>query len=144
MAKCIPLTVPKEQESTFREHYEKITHGTDRFFLFAGDQKIEHLNADFSGPEIPDECSNPTHLFEIAAASPIGAFATQLGRIALYGHSYQDINYIVKMNSKTILISTNQAEPVSRALWSVEDIVQFKQQTKLSTFAFPSPSPNHG
>lgn len=40
--------------------------------LFAGDQKVEHLNDDFFGPEVPEDDADPEHLFRIAAQSKIG------------------------------------------------------------------------
>jgi fructose-bisphosphate aldolase/6-deoxy-5-ketofructose 1-phosphate synthase len=57
----------------------------ERFFLFAGDQKVEHLNKDFFGEGIPESSCDPEHMFKIASQSPISAFATQLGLISLYG-----------------------------------------------------------
>ncbi|MDD4138451.1 MAG: aldolase, partial [Methanoregula sp.] len=45
----IPLDVPPEEQERYRENYDAITHGTGRLMLFAGDQKIEHLNDDFFG-----------------------------------------------------------------------------------------------
>lgn len=103
-----------------------------RFFLFAGDQKIEHLNRDFFGEGIPDECKDPEHLFKIASKAPISAFASQLGLIELYGGDYASIPYLVKLNSKSDLISTQQKDPLSLAMHSVEDVVEFRDRSKLS------------
>ena len=72
-----------------------------RLFLFAGDQKIEHLNEDFLGKDIPEECALPDNLFNIASQSRVGVFATQFGLISRYGAAYKNINYVVKLNSKT-------------------------------------------
>lgn len=103
-----------------------------RLFLFAGDQKIEHLNKDFYGPQIPKECNNPEHLFKIASKAPIDAFATQLGLIDLYGSDYKNIPYVVKLNSKTNLVPVKQKDPVSGQLHSVDDVVQFSKRSGLS------------
>jgi len=125
----IPLTVPSQAHKTYHESYNAITHGTDRLLLFAGDQKIEHLNNDFFGNDIPRENNNPQHLFSIAEQADIGAFATHLGLISRLGHGRKKIQYIVKLNGKTNLSS---GEPLSKTLHSVQDVVEFKKQTDLS------------
>lgn len=107
-------------------------------FLFAADQKIEHLNEDFSGKNICSECADPEHLFKIAKKLPskkgslTSAFATQLGLISHYGCDYKNVNYIVKLNSKTNLVTTKQRDPISLAMYSVDDVVQFKKDSGLS------------
>ena len=90
--RSIPLTVPKKQQKIYVENYLKATQNSGNLFLFAADQKIEHLNSDFYGENIPRECNNPEHLFSIAQKGRIGAFATQLGLIAQYGKIYNNIN----------------------------------------------------
>lgn len=102
-----------------------------RFFLFAGDQKIEHLNKDFYGQDIPEECLDPNHLFQIASQAKISAFATQLGLIDLYARNFENINYVVKLNSKTDLVSTKISDPISLLLNTVEQVVEFKKTTGL-------------
>jgi len=130
--KSIPLTVPKKQHKNYTENFENITKKSGRLFLFAADQKIEHLNQDFYGENLPAECNNPKHLFEIAQNAPIGAFATNLGLIAHYAADYKNINYIVKLNGKTNLVSTEQQDPESNLLYTIDDIVSFKEETGLS------------
>ncbi|MCF7799750.1 hypothetical protein K9L05_02925 [Candidatus Babeliales bacterium] len=103
----------------------------DKFFLFAGDQKIEHLNKDFYGQDIPEECLDPKHFFDIASQSKISAFATQLGLIDLYARDFENINYIVKLNSKTDLIPTKISDPISLLLNTVEEVIEFKKSTGL-------------
>ncbi len=56
--------------------------GNDRLMLMAGDQKVEHLNNDFYGPEIAEDDGDPEHLFRIASRARIWVFATQMGLIA--------------------------------------------------------------
>ena len=101
-------------------------------FLFAGDQKIEHLHKDFYGPGIPAECVDPEHLFKIASQAPIDAFATQLGLIEQYGNDYKNIPYVVKLNSKTDLVPVTQADPLSLSLHTVADVMEIKEDMGLS------------
>lgn len=130
----VPLSVPKKMVATYKKNMKTATGNSpyQRLFLFAGDQKIEHLNEDFYGPTIPEECGNPEHLFAIASQSRIGVFATQLGLIARYGAAYPKINYVVKMNAKTNIIPTTQQDPLSLALCSIEQVIAFKKQTGLN------------
>lgn len=114
----IPADVAQENKDQFKEKYELITKNTDRLFLFAADQKMEHLNKDFFGPNLPEEINNPEHVFNIAQQSPIGCFATHVGLIARYGQTFKDIPYIAKLDGKTNL---NKGEPYSQQMWSVQD-----------------------
>jgi fructose-bisphosphate aldolase/6-deoxy-5-ketofructose 1-phosphate synthase len=127
----VPLDVPGECRSKYIQNYLKITRGSGRLMLFAGDQKVEHLNDDFSGPGIDQEDGDPEHLFRIAAGAKIGVFATQLGLIARYGMDYPEVPYLVKLNSKTNLIKTSQAEPLSAQWLDVEQVVDFKEKSDL-------------
>ncbi len=131
MAKLnIPLNVPKYKQKEYRNNWRLATKGTGRLMLFAGDQKVEHLNDDFFGKNIDKEDANPKHLFEIAATAHIGVFASQLGLISRYGQNYPQIPYLIKLNARTNLVKTKN--PVSRAWISVADVVRFKQQSKLN------------
>jgi len=98
--------------------------------LFAGDQKIEHLNDDFYGESpigsIPGADNSPEHLFNIAAQGQIGVFATQQGLLARYGRDYPDVPYLVKVNSKTHLVKTAQRDPMSALLTDVDRILELK------------------
>lgn len=114
----MPADVPKEYQATFKKHYEMITKNTDRLFIFAADQKMEHLNKDFFGPGLPKEINNPNHVFSLAQKSPIGCFATHVGLITRYGSEYKDIPYIAKLDGKTNL---NKGEPYSQQMWTVEN-----------------------
>ena len=127
----IPLDVSKNYQADYIENYESLTKGTNRLMLFAGDQKIEHLNKDFHGPFIHTDANHPEHIFNIASKGRIGAFATQLGLIARYGYNHKDVNYIVKLNSKTNLLHEEQSEPVSQALWTIEDVISFRKNSNL-------------
>ena len=51
----IPADVPEDMLQTYVENMNAATCGTGRMNLFACDQKIEHLNADFydGGNTIP-------------------------------------------------------------------------------------------
>ena len=127
----VPLDVPKVARSTYIKNYLDITRNSGRLMLFAGDQKVEHLNDDFFGPDIPEDDADPEHLFRIAAGSNIGVFATQLGLIARYGMDYPDVPYLVKLNSKTHLVKTSQDDPFSTQLYTMEQIAEFKENSGL-------------
>lgn len=128
----VPVDVPKEKRQIYIEHYLEITKNTGRLMLFAGDQKVEHLNDDFYGEGIAKEDADPVHLFNIAAKANIGVFAAQLGLIARYGGDFPTIPYLVKLNSKTNLIKTSQADPVSTQWFDVEHVVEFKKTSGLN------------
>lgn len=127
----IPLDVPRRMRRTYRRAFLAATHQTGRLMLFAGDQKIEHLNKDFYGKGINSGNSDPRHLFEIAARGKIGLFATQLGLIARFGMNYDEVPYLVKLNSKTDIVPTKQKEPYSELLTTVEQVVEFKKNSGL-------------
>jgi fructose-bisphosphate aldolase/6-deoxy-5-ketofructose 1-phosphate synthase len=131
----VPLDVPEEYRDMYRENYQLITKGTGRLMLFAGDQKMEHLNDDFYGEAIHPDDAEPEHLFRIADQGRIGVFATQLGLIARYGMDYPDIPYLVKINSKTHLIKKDQMDPFSNGLYSVKQIVKFRESSGLKIAA---------
>ncbi|MBP1927596.1 fructose-bisphosphate aldolase/6-deoxy-5-ketofructose 1-phosphate synthase [Methanolinea mesophila] len=128
----VPLDVPVETRDIYRENYREITHGRGRLMLFAGDQKIEHLNDDFMGPGIHPDDADPEHLFRIAARGRIGVFATQLGLISRYGMDYGNVPYLVKLNSKTNLRKTADQDPFSPMLHTVGDVVRFRDRSGLS------------
>lgn len=127
----VPLDVPKKMKSAYIRNYFDISGGSGNLFLLAGDQKIEHLNNDFSGLGIHEDDADPEHLFRVADQGFVGAFATQLGLIARYGGDFPDVRYLVKLNSKTNLVSFDQKDPRSANLTSVQDVVNFARETKL-------------
>lgn len=127
----IPGDVPNGSINEFVNNYDLVTHGSGRLMLFAGDQKIEHLNKDFYGEGIHEDDNEPEHLFKIADAAEIGLLATQLGLISMYGGDYPEIPYLVKLNSKTNLVKTAQRDPLSPTLVDVEQVVQFKKDSGL-------------
>lgn len=132
----IPCDVPASRHTAYIANFLLATRHTGRLMLFAGDQKIEHLNDDFYGRtsdgEIAPEDNDPEHLFRIASQACIGVFATQLGLINRYGRDYLDVTYLAKLNSKSHLVKTSQQEPLSRALWSVEDVLRAKEASSLN------------
>jgi len=127
----IPLDVPKNRRKNYVDNYLGITKKSERLMLFAGDQKVEHLNGDFYGEGIAPEDNDPEHLFRIASQGNIGVFATQLGLIASYGVSYPDVPYLVKLNSKTNLVKTAQADPFSNQWIDVNQVAEFKENSGL-------------
>jgi fructose-bisphosphate aldolase/6-deoxy-5-ketofructose 1-phosphate synthase len=127
----VPLDVPKAMRETYVNNYMEMTRGTGRLMLFAGDQKVEHLNDDFYGEGVPEDDADPEHLFRIASQAKIGIFATQLGLISRYGVDYRDVPYLVKVNSKTNLVETTQADPFSNLWYDVDQVVEFKENSGL-------------
>ncbi|TVR70138.1 MAG: aldolase [Sphaerobacteraceae bacterium] len=130
MKLTIPADVPKDLHATYENNVRRVTKDTGNLMLFAGDQKVEHLNDDFFGSTkegpIADEDADPEHLFRIATQGAIGCFATQLGLIARYGLDYSDVPYLVKLNSKTHLINTSQRDPRSVGWVSVADALTLR------------------
>ena len=131
LTKFLPADVPAENEGIFLENFEKSTGGSGRLMLFAGDQKVEHLNNDFYGPDIPAEDNDPEHLFKIASRAKIGVLATQFGLISRYARDYRDVPYLVKLNSKTNLVPYDAKDPYSQQWLEIEDIVRFKRSSGL-------------
>lgn len=131
----VPLDVPREMQEEYIENYLAITRNSGRLMLFAGDQKVEHLNDDFYGEGIHSDDSNPEHLFRIASKGKIGVFATQLGLIARYGMDYPDVPYLVKLNSKTNLVKTSQSDPFSNQWYDVEQVIELRDNTDLEILA---------
>ena len=128
----IPCDVPNSLMNEYLSNYDEITLGSGRLMLFAGDQKIEHLNQDFYGPSISEDDNEPEHLFKIASTAEIGVFATQMGLISMFGSDYPEIPYLVKMNSKTNLLKTAQRDPASLQLLDMEQIIQFRNNSGLN------------
>jgi len=128
----VPLDVPKKSREAFTKNYEAMTKGSGRLMLFAGDQKIEHLNDDFHGQGIHEDDGDPEHLFRIASLGSIGVFAVQLGLIAKYGMDYPKIPYLVKLNSKTNLIKTEQKDPISATLSSMQHVIKLREDSGLN------------
>ncbi|MEI6327089.1 MAG: aldolase [Candidatus Roizmanbacteria bacterium] len=128
----IPLDVASSARLVYEANMERITYGTGRLFLFAGDQKLEHMNDDYFGPNTHPDDANPEHLFRIASKAKVGAFASQMGLIARYGVDYKDVPYIIKMNAKTDRVKTEQAEPISRQWQTTEQLMKFKKQSGLN------------
>jgi len=127
----IPADVPNGNINEFVNNFDLATHGTGRLMLFAGDQKIEHLNDDFHGEGIHEDDNDPEHLFKIADTAEIGVLAIQMGLLSIYGSDYPEIPYLVKLNSKTNLIKTAQRDPVSLGLMDVEQVLEFKKNSGL-------------
>ncbi len=131
----VPLDVPKTERENYIHNYLAITQKCGRLMLFAGDQKVEHLNNDFYGQGIHPDDGDPEHLFRIASQAKIGVFATQLGLIARYGRSYADVPYLVKLNSKTNLVKTSQSDPFSNQWLDVQQVVDFRENSGLNILA---------
>jgi len=128
----IPADVPQEMHAIYEKNYRTLTHDTGRLMLFAGDQKVEHLNNDFYGEGISPEDNDPEHMFRIASSAKIGVYATQLGMIARYGHDYKDVPYLVKLNSKSNLVKTAQSDPLSARWFPISKVEEFRKNSGLN------------
>ena len=129
---AVPGDVPTYAHDEYVKNFTAITQNTGRFFMFAADQKIEHLNQDFYGPTIDGDAHNPEHVFRIAQDGSVGALATYAGLIARYGRKYQDINYIVKLNGKTNLVNSKESDPMSGFMWDMCDVISLASENNLN------------
>ena len=123
----VPVDVMPESRDEYIENYLKATRGTGRLMLFACDQKIEHLNKDFYGEGIDIADVEPEHLFKIGSQGVCGVLAGQRGLIAQYAADYPEINYLVKMNSKTNLVKTSQDDPYSPQLHDLDAVLAMRE-----------------
>lgn len=130
----VPVDVPAEVRETYIDNYLAATRGTGRLMLFACDQKVEHLNDDFYGEGIDIADAEPEHLFKIGSQGICGVLAGQRGLIAQYAADYPDINYLVKMNSKTHLVKTSakdpakhQDDPYSPQLYDIQTVLDLRE-----------------
>ncbi len=128
----IPADVPEKKHDTFVKNYTAITRNTNRLFLFSCDHKIEHLNNDFYGEGISSQALHPEHMFRIASQGNVGAMATHLGLLTRYAHHYPTVHYIAKLNATTNLVPSEQADPHSTLLWTIDDVMDFKNNNKAS------------
>lgn len=122
----VPADVPAAARETYIDNYLKATQGTGRLMLYACDQKVEHLNDDFYGEGIALDDAGPEHLFQIGDQGVIGILAGQRGLVAHYAADYPDINYLVKMNSKTHLVPTAQEDPYSPQLYDIQTVLDLR------------------
>ncbi len=126
----IPLSVPRNKRGEFKNNYILATKNTGKLLLFAGDQKMEHLNDDFYGPGISLEDNKPEHLFKIASSIPGAILATHIGLLDRYGKDYNKIPFILKVNGKTNLNDSKDA-PYSAPNLDIDKIINFKEQSNL-------------
>ena len=120
----VPADVPASMKKQYIKNFLSATKNTGRLMLFAGDQRLEHLNDDFIGKGVSKDDADPEHFFKIASKANIGVFATQHGLISRYGNDYKKVPYLIKMNSKSKLVP---GEPISQSLVDFEDVLVLKQ-----------------
>ena len=123
----VPADVSADARETYIDNYMAATRGTGRLMLFACDQKVEHLNGDFYGEGIDLADLDPEHLFKIASEGVCGVCAGQRGLVARYAADYPEVNYLVKMNSKTNLVKTAQDDPYSPQLHDLEAVLAMRE-----------------
>jgi DhnA family fructose-bisphosphate aldolase class Ia len=126
----IPLSVPKNKKNEYERNFKLATAGSGKLLLFAGDQKVEHLNNDFFGPNIDPADASPEHLFEIAKNIPGAVLSTHIGLLAHYGQKYRQLPFILKLNGKSD-IDSDKDSAYSASWLKAEDFVRFKQQSNL-------------
>lgn len=129
---AIPADVPTALHDEFIANYNAITKNTQHIFLFACDQKLEHMSTDYYGNGIAPEVLDPEHVFAIAHAGYVGALATHIGLITHYGPAYPTINYVVKLNGKTNMVPTEKHDPQSALMSTVEQVITLKKETNLA------------
>ena len=123
----VPADVLADVRETYVDNYMKATRGTGRLMLFACDQKVEHLNKDFYGEGIDIADAEPEHLFEIGRQGVCGVLDGQRGLIAQYAADYPEINYLVKMNSKTNIVGGSQDDPYSPQLYDLDAVLAMRE-----------------
>ena len=70
---------------------------------------------------------DPEHLFKIGSEGVCGVLAGQRGLVAQYAADYPEINYLIKMNSKTNLVGTKQEDPYSPQLYDLDAVLAMKE-----------------
>ncbi len=125
----VPLDVPKAKHAEYVKNYLTFTRQTGRVMLFAGDQKVEHLNDDFfdGGKEISLADNDPEHLWKIADRSPVSCLAVQGGYAARYAGDYPKVPLLIKLNSKSHLVKTDQQDPLSSGWLTVDQVATLKK-----------------
>lgn len=126
----IPLTVPKNKRSEYKNNYKLATKNSGNLLLFAGDQKVEHLNDDFYGAGISPEDNNPEHLFKIAKNIPGSVLATHIGLLSRYGEDYKELPFILKVNGRTN-IDDDKLSPYNSSWLDLDKVIEFKNQSNL-------------
>lgn len=130
------IYIPYDVAESARELYEcrlnAMCCDKGTLFLFAADQKIEHLNDDFYGPGIAAEANDPEYLFRIARDGHVGAFAIHGGMFARYAGMYPTLNYIVKLNGKTNRQDSVHTDPRSALMWDIGDLLYSAEQYNIN------------
>jgi len=97
----VPLNIPKAMRDTYVKSYMEITKNTGRLMLFAGDQKVEHINDNLFRKDVPEGDGNSKKNFRIEAQSKTWVLATHLAQ-ACCGMNCRNAAY-KEINSKTDL-----------------------------------------
>ncbi|MBP7859843.1 aldolase [Patescibacteria group bacterium] len=134
--KNIPVSVPKELHKKFLSNLEIITKRSENCVMFAGDQRFEHNNSSFLGKNISEDDLSPKHLFNIADISKVNLFATQFGLIDRYSKEFNNINYVVKLNSLSKLSKEGYDYSFSEKLISPVQVLKQCVQDKINIVAF--------
>jgi fructose-bisphosphate aldolase/6-deoxy-5-ketofructose 1-phosphate synthase len=133
----IPLTVPEKEKSIYQNNFAELTKKSSNYLFFVYDHRLEHLQSDLYGKNISEQASQVEHPFSIAAKSNISAFVTYLGLIARYAEQFPEIPYFVKLTGK-IPIRTYAGDAYNYPLYSVSDVLHFREQTGLNILGVAS------
>ncbi len=131
----VPVDVPPEARQVYIDNYLAATKGIGRLMLlddamiFQGQLELEGPTAEpeGSGPVV----ASPESSFARASNSSFGLFATSLGLLARYGSDFGDCNYLVKLNGLSHQAGRGGGGPFSNQLWSVEQVLDLIDFTKL-------------
>ena len=132
----VPADVPPEARQTYIDNFLAATRGTGRLLLI-DDALIEDIRpedtptATISSGGRPTRILGPERSFVTANDPSVGMLATSLGLLARYGSDFAECNYLVKLNGLTNLAGRVDREPFFNQLWSVEQVLDLIDFTKL-------------
>lgn len=116
----IPLDVPHSKTDLFIKNYTALLRSTNRLLLLACDHPLEHLEAvDFQT------------LFSLARSNNNLPVAAHWEAIMRYAGTNQENQFIVKVNGKTNLVSSELQDPISSMLTSIDTIISTQNERNL-------------
>lgn len=119
MSTWTPADVPASLQARWHEHMTTLTRGTRNVYLFAADQKVEHVLQ-----------LDPARITEIAQHTRAGALATHLGLLTRIDHLLRPhkVSYLVKLNGKTNLIPPTESDPYSPLFTTVAEVARLRDE----------------
>ena len=123
----VPADVMPEARDEYITNYLKATRETGRLTLV-------RLRSEDRGPEQGllrrghrHRRSRSGASVQIGSEGVCGVLAGQRGLVAQYAADYPEINYLIKMNSKTNLVGTKQEDPYSPQLYDLDAVLAMKE-----------------